>query len=63
MKYLIDEFSVIPRLKLNISKFEGLWLGPLRTGHIQFTKKNVLKYLGIFIGHDQNECVIRYCKN
>ena len=60
---LIDEFSAISGLKLNISKCEGLWLGPVRPGPKQFNdisfEKEAIKYLGIFIGYDQNDCLFR----
>ena len=57
---LIDEFSAISGLKLNIWKCEGLWLGPLRPGPKQFNDISFEKeVIGIFIGHDQNDCLIR----
>ena len=57
---LIDEFSLISGLSLNISKCEGMWLGTLCSGDKFFNglscDNKVIKYLGIYVGYDQNEC-------
>ena len=55
----ILEFGKMSGLVLNIEKTEGLWLGGLENHNmtlfgIKFP--GVIKYLGIYIGRDVNEC-------
>lgn len=58
--YEINTFCNHSGLKINLSKTEGIWLGsykdyPSFFEGIKFTK-NAVRCLGIYIGHDKNEC-------
>ncbi len=63
MKHAIDtvnDFSKVAGPKLNKDKTEGILLGPLKNTirdfeTIQFTN-NAVRVLGIYLGHDKNEC-------
>ena len=56
----IEQFSQVAGPKLNKDKTEGILLGPLKDTineihGIKFTNKAV-RCLGIYVGHDKNEC-------
>lgn len=58
---VVSNFSDIAGPKLNLAKSEGLLLGPLKELNIKtfcnvkFSDKPI-KYLGIYIGHNKDEC-------
>ena len=58
--HLIDEFSKITGLKLNINKTEGIWTGSLKNNENEYDNicfnKETIKCLGIYIGNDQRKC-------
>ena len=56
----IQEFSTVSGLNLNLDKTEGLWLGRDKNNEnlyqgINFGKQ-VIRCLGIFVGHDKEQC-------
>ncbi len=57
----VSKFSHVSGLKLNLHKTEGLLLGPLKTAPINISgiiwSKDSIRYLGIYIGHNQKECI------
>ena len=60
---LLNKFGEVAGTKLNLSKCEGLWIGrsvsrqiDCKLGNIKWPTKPI-KYLGIYVGHDDNECV------
>ncbi len=57
----INNFSKVAGPKLNMNKTEGILLGPLKDSirsynEINFTN-DAVRCLGIYIGHDKNECL------
>ena len=58
--FILNEFSSVSGLKLNIAKCNGLWPGPLKNNpqcveRITFSS-NPIKSLGIYIGTDKENC-------
>jgi hypothetical protein len=57
----INEFSAYAGLKLNIAKTEGIKLGRLKHKEMNFKDINwtikPIRCLGIYVGHDKNECL------
>ena len=56
----IEDFGSVSGLTLNLDKTEGIWVGGFKDNdpsmfNIKWTKESV-RYLGIFIGHDTEEC-------
>jgi len=57
---VINRFCDVSGLKINLSKTEGIWVGPFKQNPnifegIHFTCK-AIRCLGIYIGHDKEEC-------
>ena len=55
----IMDFGNVSGLVLNLQKTEGLWLGNLANCNLQIggiNWPNVIRYLGVYIGKDVNEC-------
>jgi hypothetical protein len=57
---VLKEYSNYAGTKLNVAKSEGMWLGkyreyPSEMCEIRF-KKEPIRCLGIYIGHDKNKC-------
>ena len=55
----ISKFSEVAGPKLNTSKTEGLWIGTLKHCEdkpFNINWQTVIRYLGIYIGHDKNKC-------
>ena len=50
----IDDFSHVARLQINIQKWVGLWLGPLKKGPASFENEaftnGPIKNLGVYLG-------------
>ena len=59
----VSSFSNIAGPKLNLSKSEGLLLGPLKNTNVKvlcgvkFSEKPI-KYLGIYVGHNKEDCSV-----
>ena len=55
----IKQFSVLAGPKLNMEKTVGIWLGPWKNNSENFLgitwTKNAVRYLGIYIGHNEQE--------
>ena len=56
---IVNNFTNVAGPRLNITKSEGMWIGSLRNN----TEKpagiawpSVIRYLGIYIGKDENKC-------
>ncbi len=56
----VNEFSKVAGPKLNIEKTEGILLGPYKNTIASFENVNftneAVRYLGIYIGHNKEEC-------
>ncbi len=56
----VNEFCTAAGMKLNVEKTEGILLGPLKNTMtsfkgVKFTNE-AIRCLGIYLGHDKNEC-------
>jgi hypothetical protein len=58
----VEEFSLVSGLNLNRNKTEGLWIG--KSKHQEHSNSGGIKWpaipiksLGVYFGHDKNECV------
>jgi len=57
----IDKYSKISGLVLNTEKTKGIWMGPLKDLGIRKFEEiiwtgNAIKCLGVYIGHNKNQC-------
>ena len=59
---ILEKFGGIAGTELNLSKCEGLWIGSSKNRQRNCTLYNIkwpnepIRCLGIYIGHDVNEC-------
>ena len=64
----VKSFSNVAGPKLNEEKLEGIWMGPLKGRlpndfcGIKWTA-GAVRCLGVFIGHDKNECDVKNWQN
>ena len=61
---IVHQFSEVAGPRLNMDKVEGIWLGPLKDTmpdnycNVVWTKEAV-RCLGIYIGHNKEQCIQR----